>query len=359
MLDRLDKTVLPHSFWKHPEEIQRDANAIASRIRGEYVDLQDRLAAHKESDRARTLLATAVDDVRGALALPRAGDNIVRMTKAGVSKHQFTDVAVDAIARQLGPDVTAESYKPARFFERWHSNIRTLSGIKTIPDPQNPKQWKRYCVGDFIRALPQKFSRYGVSQEPNVVCTTRPRISTGTNMANGDAHPTDSHAPDLTESQRDRVAPLSVPEAAGINVGRLCPLRVGLALAKLSRLSNVPVEVLWVQFARVCAREDENSEALEPADRFLELIESALAQGSAHVAALDGRHPDTPLSGGGVASAIPLDRRGWRVPQPVQVEGSRPSSELPNGRIETFPPPLRGLRAQPPQTLGRLGTIPT
>jgi hypothetical protein len=55
--------------------------------------------------------------------------------------------------------------------------------------------------------------------------------------------------------------PLSVPEAAGIDFGRLCPLRVGMALAKLSRLSNVPVEVLWVQFARICERRDAAAQA--------------------------------------------------------------------------------------------------
>lgn len=90
-------------------------------------------------------------------------DSGKRKAKPAVPAETLTDAEVEAIARTLGPNVTADSFKPFRFFERWHSNIRTLSGIATQPDPENPKQWKRYRVGDFIRALPSKFPRPGVT----------------------------------------------------------------------------------------------------------------------------------------------------------------------------------------------------
>ena len=85
-------------------------------------------------------------------------------------------------------------------------------------------------------------------------------ISTDTNMVDADGA---TKFP-LAATGAANPLPLSVPPAAGIDFGRLCPLRVGFALANLSRLTNVPVEVLWVQFARVCERQDAERVAEEP-----------------------------------------------------------------------------------------------
>jgi hypothetical protein len=55
----------------------------------------------------------------------------------------------------------------------------------------------------------------------------------------------------------DRPAvPLSIPGAADIDFGRLDPLRVGLAMTRLSRITGVPVEILWSKFAETCRRRD-------------------------------------------------------------------------------------------------------
>jgi hypothetical protein len=71
----------------------------------------------------------------------------------------LTDEEVEAIAKHIGATKANEYRKPI-FFANYHSNLPKLAAkfqIKTQPNPENPKAWKLYHVGDMIRAIPHLF----------------------------------------------------------------------------------------------------------------------------------------------------------------------------------------------------------
>lgn len=68
----------------------------------------------------------------------------------------------------------------------------------------------------------------------------------------------------MTNPSTDALAPLSAPGARDIRYGRLDPLRVGLVIARLSKLSGIPVEALWAKFKVICDRDDAAASAGPP-----------------------------------------------------------------------------------------------